>query len=108
VLERPGVAGGDPRAQAAVLAEREHLGAVLARDRGRVVGRAVVDHEHVGARNLAAELVEHGREVLLLVPGGDEDERVVAHCARVTPRERESGWAAIAISCSNPTPRRRQ
>ena len=85
VLERPGVAGGDPRPQAAVLAEREHLGAVLARDVGGAIGRAVVDDEHVRSRELLVQLVEHGGEVVLLVPGGDEDQRVVTHRARVTP-----------------------
>ena len=79
VLVRPAVARGDSRAEAAVLAEREHLGAVLARDLGRPVGGAVVDDEHVGLGHLVAELVEHGRKVLLLVPGGDEDEGV-ARC----------------------------
>ena len=48
VLHRVAVAGGDRCPKASVLAEREHLGAVLAGDLGRAVGRAVVDDEDVG------------------------------------------------------------
>ena len=76
VLERPRVAGCDPGPEAAVLAEREHLGAVLACDRRGAVGRAVVDHEHVRIGKLPVQLVEDGRQVLLLVPGRDEDDGV--------------------------------
>ena len=50
VLERVAVPGGDPEAQAEIGAERVHLGAVLARDVGGAVGRAVVDDEHVRVR----------------------------------------------------------
>ena len=63
------VAGGDPGRQAAVLAERDHLAAVLARDLGRPVGRAVVDDEHVGLREPAPELFQHGRKAFFFVPG---------------------------------------
>ena len=49
---------------------------MLARDLGRAVGGAVVDHEHVRVGQLAAQLVEHGRQVGLLVPRGYEDDRV--------------------------------
>jgi hypothetical protein len=76
VLERPRVAGGDPRLQTAVLAERQHLGAVGARDLGGAVGGAVVDDEHVGLGQLARQALQHRGEVLLLVPGGDEDDGV--------------------------------
>jgi hypothetical protein len=82
VLECPGIAGGDAGLEAAVLAEREHLGAVLACHVRGPVGRAVVDDEDVGVRQPLPELVEHCREIALLVPGGDEDERV-AHTARL-------------------------
>ena len=58
---RLAVAGGDPRAQAAVLAEREHVRAVRPRDGGGRVRGAVVDDEHVRVGQLAGELVEHAR-----------------------------------------------
>jgi hypothetical protein len=77
VLEGPLVARGDATLEAAVLAEREHLGAAGARDLRGVVRGAVVHDQHVHVRQLAPQLVEHGGEVLLLVPGRDEDERVV-------------------------------
>ena len=76
------VARGDALAQASVLAERENLGAVGARNRGRRVRRAVVDDEDVGRRQARAELVQDGRDVVLLVPGRDEDEGVVLRHAR--------------------------
>src|SRR6185437_11749148 len=44
----------------------------------RAVGRAIVDDEHVGLRQPLLQLVEHGRKVLLLVPGRYEHECVVA------------------------------
>ena len=68
--------GRDPGRKAAVRAERDHLGPALAGDLGRAIGRAVVDDEHVGLRKLLPKLVEHSREVLLLVPGRHEHERV--------------------------------
>ena len=52
------VAGRDPRPEPAVLAEREHLGPVLAGDVGGAVGRAVVDDEDVDVGKLGVELVE--------------------------------------------------
>src|SRR5207247_1510993 len=76
VLRRVSVAGGDPGGKAAVQAERDHLRAVFARGFHGSIRRAVVDDEHVGLRKLLSQLVEHGRKVPLLVPGGDEDERV--------------------------------
>ena len=69
LLQGVPVAGGDPGWQPAVLAERDHLAAVLACDLGRPVGRAVVDDEHVGLREPAPELVQYGRKALFLVPG---------------------------------------
>ena len=74
-LERVPVARGDARPQPPVLAERENLGAVSPGDRGRAVGRAVVDDQHVRLRQHRAQLLEHGRQVRFLVPGRDEDER---------------------------------
>ena len=70
------VAGRDRSAKAAILAERENFGAVLAGDVGSPVDRPVVDDEHVGVRDLLAELYEDGRQIPLLVPRWDEDERV--------------------------------
>ena len=54
-------------------------------DRGRTVVRAVVHDEHVHGRELRSELVENRREVLLLVPSRNEDERValLGHASRV-------------------------
>src|SRR5205823_6556471 len=76
LLERVPVARGDRRLQATVLAEREHLRALVACELGGRVRRAVVDNQHVDVAELPPHLVEHRRDVLLLVPGRDEDERV--------------------------------
>ena len=94
VLERPAVAGGDPGPQAAVLAEREHFGASGASEGRGLVGRAVVDDEHVRSGQLAAQLVQDVRQIALLVPGGNEYERVAGgrHPARVAVK-RPVGWA---------------
>ncbi len=56
--------------------EGEHLGAVIARDRGGSVGRAVVHDEHVHVRQLGPQVVEDVGQIGLLVPGRYEDERV--------------------------------
>ena len=77
VLERPPVAGCDAESQPQVRAERMHLGAVLACNVGRAIRRSVVDDEHVCVGKLRAQRVEHGGQIVLLVPGRDEDERVV-------------------------------
>jgi hypothetical protein len=82
VLGGVAVAGGDSGAEAPVLAEGQHVGAVLARNVGGPVSRAVVDDEDVGARNLAPQLREYVGQVVRLVPCRDEDERVVAHSHR--------------------------
>ena len=74
VLVGVAVPGGDALPQAAVLAERQHLGATVASNGGGAVGRAVVDDEHVDSGQLGAKLVEHGREIVLLVQRGNEDE----------------------------------
>ena len=76
VVRRPAPTRGDPRPQAAVLAEREHLRPARARNFGCSVGRAVVDDEHVRLRKLLPKLLEHRRQVLLLVPRRDEDDGV--------------------------------
>ncbi len=88
VLGGVAVALGDRGAQPAVVAERDDLGAVLAGDRGGAVGRSVVDDEDVGVGELPPQLVDHGREALLLVPGGDEDDGVAR--ARHVPIVRRS------------------
>ncbi len=77
VLERPPIAGGDAEPQAQVRPERVNLGAVLARDLGRAIRRPVVDDEHVGVGKLRVQRVEHGGQIVLLVPRGDEDDGVV-------------------------------
>ena len=93
VLERPPVARRDADPQAAVAPEREHLRPVLTRNLGRAIGRAVVDDEHVRPRQPLPQPVEHRRQVLLLVPGGDEDDGV-AH------RGRRASSARAARSCA--------
>jgi hypothetical protein len=50
---------------------------------GRSVRRAVVDDEDVRVRQAGAKLLEDGGEVLLLVPGRDEDEGLGSDSARV-------------------------
>src|SRR5205823_12993377 len=79
------VARRDSGRESAILAERDHLAAVLACDLGRPVGRAVVDDEHVGLREPAPELVQYGRKALFLVPGRQKNERVApsGHTRRV-------------------------
>src|SRR5213076_528511 len=73
--------------------ERHHLRAVLARDSGGPVRRAVVDDHHVGVGQLGLQLVEHGRQVLLLVPGRDEDDGVAHRSSSVRAARR---WRRIA------------
>ena len=92
VLDRVAVAARDRRGQSAVGAEREHVGAVLRGDARSPVRRAVVHDEHVGARELLVQLLEDGGQVLLLVPGRDEDEGVtlLGHAVSVAPKGRSS------------------
>ena len=90
VLGRIPVARGDAAREAAVLLERDHGGAVLAGHVRSAVRRSVVDDEHVGLGKLLVQLVENGGEVVLLVPGGDEDERV-GHGERVRRRSTTLG-----------------
>ena len=75
---RPSPAGSPRRCRAAapVLGEADDERTAGAGDVRRRVGRAVVDDEHVGLGQLGAGVGEHVGERLLLVPGGDEDERV--------------------------------
>jgi hypothetical protein len=54
VVERPAVTRSDADAQAAVAAQRQHLGTVRARNFSGAVRRAVVHDEHVNVRQLAA------------------------------------------------------
>ena len=90
VLDRVAVAARDRRGQSAVGAEGEHLGAVLHGDARSPVRRAVVDDEHVGARELVLQLLEHRGQVLLLVPGRHENEGValLGHAVSVAPKGR--------------------
>src|SRR5438132_2221785 len=104
VILRPCVAGCDPGPEAAVLSERDRLGAVLSGDLDRPVGRAVVDDEHVDTAELAAQVVEDRGQVVLLVPRGDEDERV-AQCvssssaARSCALRTDSAASSQASAC---------
>src|SRR5205807_7238915 len=75
----------------AVRAKCEDLRPALPRDCGRLVDRAVVDDEDIDVGELVPQLVEHGRQVLLLVPRWDEDERV-AHFGK--PARSNSARAA--------------
>src|SRR5262245_62078553 len=76
VLLRVAVAGGDPGREATVPPERDHLGAVGLRDGSGRVGGAVVDDEQIGLGKPRSQLLEHRGQVLLLVPGREEDESV--------------------------------
>ena len=76
VLERPAVARGDPDRQAAVPPERSTSRRAPARRRR--CGRSSRRRRRARPRReLALQIVENGGQVLLLVPRGDEDERVV-------------------------------
>src|SRR5215213_3473572 len=112
VLDAVAVPARDRRTQAAVVAEGENLGATLPRDVGGSVGGAVVDDEHVDVGQLAAQLSEDAGEVVLLVPGRDEDQR--SHCdrhARIEPasqlgmrRRAVPSASEIASAASSCTP----
>jgi hypothetical protein len=65
----PAPAGGDRVSEAAILREGEHLGARRPRSVGGAVGRAVVDDEDVGVRQLLLQLRQHRRQRIRLVPG---------------------------------------
>ena len=96
VLERPAIAGGDAEPEAHVRAERVDPSAVLAGDLRRAIGRPVVDHEHVGPWDLRAQRVEHGREIVLLVPGGNEDDGI-PH-GRFSSVWAARSWRAVTVS----------
>ena len=84
MFERPAVPGRDadrkPR-----FSPKESTSTPLAAGLGSPVGRAVVHDEDVDVGQLAAQVAEHGRQVLLLVPGGHEDDGV-AHAPRLRLR----------------------
>ena len=90
VLERPAIARRDPDRQPAVPSKRQHLRAVLARHVRRPIGGTVVDNEDIRIGQQASEVVEHRRQILLLVPRRNEDERV----AHAYPRRASSARAA--------------
>ena len=75
LAQRVEVAGLQRRSQALVEGQRGDGGARLAGPRGGLVGRAVVDDEHVGAGQALAHVGDHGGDRVGLVPGGDEDQR---------------------------------
>ncbi len=70
-------AGGDTGLEPAILREAKHLRATLPRHPGGPIGGAVVDDEDISFRKLGGHLGEHRGQVLLLVPGRDEDKQVV-------------------------------
>src|SRR5262249_5261479 len=102
VVERPPVPRGDADAQALVAAERVDDRAVIACDVSRPVRRAVVHHEKVGLRDLLVQRVQHGGEVVLLVPGRDEDEGV-AHTRSSSSRAPRICRAATVSAASSQT-----
>src|SRR5205807_3352018 len=71
----------------------------LARDFHGSIGRAVIDNKHVSSRKLLSQLVEHGRKVLLLVPGGDEDERVASEDRKSTRLNSSHLVISYAVFC---------
>ena len=89
------VPGGDHPTRPWFTSKRSTSAPCRACDLGRPVGRAVVDDEDVDVRQLGAQLVEHGREILLLVQGGDEDEGVARGATRP---ERSGSSAATALA----------
>src|SRR5262249_8030462 len=68
----------------------------------RPARRAVVDHENVGLRDLLAQRVQHGGEVVLLVPSRDEDEGV-AHTRSSSSRAPRICRAATVSAASSQT-----
>ena len=99
-LERPVVAGSDPDRQPSVAVQGEHRRAVLPRDVGRPVGRAVIHDQHVGVRQLCVQGREHIRQVLLLVPRRDEDDGV-AHPSRANSARAARSCTGQAGSASS-------
>ena len=74
LAQRVEVAGLQRRAEALVERKRGDEDAALARPRRGRVGRAVVDDEDVGARQVLAHVGDHPGKRGLLIPGRDEDE----------------------------------
>src|SRR5439155_4381261 len=94
MIERPAVAWGDPDRQTAIGSQRKDLCSACERDLGSAIGRAVVHHEHVRVGQLAREVVEDGRKVLLFVPRRNEDNGVThgCRCPRFSSSSAARSW----------------
>ncbi len=98
------VARRDSLPQTSVLLEREHLGSALSREVGGSVGRPVVDDEDVALGESGPDLRYDGGDVLFLVPGGDEHERVGFHAASVDDQVARSRLHRIPCAGDSGTP----
>ena len=87
-------AGGDTGLEPAILREAKHLRTTLPRHLGGPIGGAVVDDEEISFRKLGSHLGEHRGQVLLFVPGRDEDKQVVGgrHAETVLDPATLSWW----------------
>jgi hypothetical protein len=74
VRERIPVAGRDASAQASILFELFDERASGLSDLRCSICRAVVDDKDVGAAQFLGEFIEDGRQIVLLIPRGDEYE----------------------------------
>jgi len=72
VRERIPVASSDASTQASILFKLLDDGTSVASDLCCSICRAVVDNEYVSAAQVRGELVEDGRQIVLLVPRRDE------------------------------------
>src|SRR5262249_12465892 len=104
VLKRPAVPLRDADAQTEVGAEGNDVCPVLTCHLGRPVRRAVVDDQYVDVGKLLAQVVEDRGEVLLLVPGRYEDDRVSHASSGRPPTARRA--AAAARTAARQAPRR--
>jgi hypothetical protein len=76
MVERPAITGCNAGGQASIASQGEDVRAAFTGDVGRAVGRAVVDDEDIHVRQLIREIREDAGQVLLLVPGRNEHDRV--------------------------------
>ena len=92
VLEGPAVAGAIPTRRPWFVPS-ESTSAPCSRATSAVlIGRAVVDDEDVRVGQPLVQTLQDRGQVLLLVPGGDEDERV---CSRAPPLELGPGGVQL-------------
>ena len=91
VLEAGLNGSADPQVEREAQHDRSGRGGEL----GRLVGRPVVDHEHVEARIEVADLAHDVADRALLVPGGDDrDPARLSHGLQRAPRDRPEPAAA--------------